>query len=162
MFRLETEVDKGRRAQLHRRLRATNTERSPALRALRGTPAASEVPLHVWGLTEEGLLAGGLVGRTWAGWLHVELLWVDEAVRGGGLGSQLLARAEELARSERGCGFSRVETWDFQAPEFYRARGYAVVGVVPDYPPGVTEYTLTKPLPRPPGGGSAPRTPIAP
>lgn len=147
MFRLETEVDKARQVQLGQRLRDTNTERSPALRALRGTPDEKEVPLHVWGLNEEGLLAGGLTGRTWAGWLHVDLLWVDPGLRSAGLGTQLLSRAEELARSERGCGFARVETWDFQAPGFYRGRGYEVVAVIPDYPPGVTEYTLTKRLP---------------
>ncbi|MEU9100838.1 GNAT family N-acetyltransferase [Streptomyces sp. NPDC048361] len=147
MFRIETEVDKGRQRELHRRLRDTNSERSPVLRAMRGTPAEKEVPLQIWGLTETGLVAGGLVGRTWAGWLHVDLLWVDAGLRAAGLGSQLLSSAEELARSERGCVFSRVETWDFQAPEFYRKRGYEVVAAIPDYPPGVTEYTLTKPLP---------------
>ncbi|AYG82363.1 Acetyltransferase [Streptomyces hundungensis] len=147
MFRLETEVDKGRQVRLQRRLRDSNAERSEVLRALRGTASSKEVPLHVWGLNEEGLLAGGLVGRTWAGWLHVDLLWIDPGVRSAGLGTQLLGRAEELARSERGCGYARVETWDFQAPGFYRGRGYEVVGVVPDYPPGVTEYTLTKRLP---------------
>ncbi|MCX5381967.1 N-acetyltransferase [Streptomyces sp. NBC_00083] len=147
MFRIETEVDKDRQVELQRRLRDTNTERSPVLRAMRGTPAEREVPLQVWGLNEAGLVAGGLVGRTWAGWLHVDLLWVDAGLRAAGLGSQLLSSAEELARSERGCVFSRVETWDFQAPEFYRRRGYEVVAAIPDYPPGVTEYTLTKPLP---------------
>ncbi|MET9363653.1 GNAT family N-acetyltransferase [Streptomyces sp. NPDC006632] len=147
MFRIETEVDKDRQLELHRRLRDTNTERSPVLRAMRGTPAEREVPLQVWGLTGAGLVAGGLVGRTWAGWLHVDLLWVDAGLRAAGLGSQLLSRAEELAHSERGCVFSRVETWDFQAPGFYRGRGYEVVAAIPDYPPGVTEFTLTKPLP---------------
>ncbi|MFI6689467.1 GNAT family N-acetyltransferase [Streptomyces sp. NPDC050485] len=145
MFRIETEVDKDRQALLTRRLRDTNTERSPVLRALRG-PAEREVPLHVWALDDAGELAGGLTGRTWAGWLHVDLLWVSGALRTAGLGTLLLTRAEELARSERGCGWARLETWDFQAPDFYRGRGYEVVGVVPDYPPGVTEFTLTKRL----------------
>ncbi|MFG2722358.1 GNAT family N-acetyltransferase [Streptomyces sp. NPDC048416] len=147
MFRIETEVDKDRHVQLRRRLRDTNTERSPVLRAMRGTPSEKEVPLQVWGLNEAGLLAGGLVGRTWARWLHVDLLWVDPGLRSAGLGGQLLGHAEELARTERGCGYARVETWDFQAPEFYRKRGYEVVAAIPDYPPGVTEYTLTKHLP---------------
>lgn len=146
MFRFETEVDKARRILLHMRLRDTNTERSPVLRALRGTPAEDEVPLHVWALDESGTLAAGLAGRTWAGWLHVELLWVDEVHRGKGLGAQLLAGAEESARTERGCTRARVETWDFQAPGFYRKQGYEVVGEVPDYPPGITEFTLTKQL----------------
>ncbi|MGV9844264.1 GNAT family N-acetyltransferase [Streptomyces fungicidicus] len=145
MFRLETEVDKARRDLLHRRLRDTNTAASAVLRALRGTPAARESPLHVWASDANGELAGGLVGHTWTAWLHVTYLWVDDRHRGAGLGSSLLAEAERVAAG-RGCAASRVETWDFQAPDFYRRQGYEVVCVIPDYPPGITEYTLTKQL----------------
>ncbi|MGW2446634.1 GNAT family N-acetyltransferase, partial [Streptomyces sp. NPDC001675] len=63
-----------------------------------------------------------------------------------GLGSRLLARAEHLARTDRACANARLETWDFQAPDFYKKQGYDVVCVIPDYPPGLTEYTLTKRL----------------
>ncbi|WP_405595099.1 GNAT family N-acetyltransferase [Streptomyces sp. NBC_01092] len=146
MFRLETEVDKSRQDLLRRRLRDTNTTLSPVLRALRGTPGERELPLQVWALDDYGALAGGLVGHTWTTWLHVTYLWVDGRHRGSGLGSQLLAHAEDMARFERGCTAARVETWDFQAPGFYRKRGYEVVCVIPDYPPGITEYTLTKHL----------------
>jgi ribosomal protein S18 acetylase RimI-like enzyme len=141
---METEVDKERRQLLYSRLRAGNTAASPILRELRGTPGAREVPLQVWALDEAGDLAGGLVGHTWATWLHVTYLWVDERHRGKGLGSRLLARAERTAARERGCRSVRLETWDFQAPEFYKRLGYEVVCVIPDYPPGITEYTLTK------------------
>jgi GNAT superfamily N-acetyltransferase len=144
MFRMETEVDRHRRDLLHKRLRDTNTAASPVLRALRGTPGERELPLHVWALDDSGELAGGLVGHTWTTWLHVTYLWVDERWRGAGLGSQLLAKAEGTARADRGCLNSRLETWDFQAPEFYKKQGYEVVCVIPDYPPGITEYTLTK------------------
>ncbi|MFK8911966.1 GNAT family N-acetyltransferase [Streptomyces sp. YS-3] len=146
MFRFETEVDKARRILLGRRLKDTNTERSSALRALRGTPGEKERPLHVWALDGRGGLAGGLTGRLWASWLLVDLLWVDPVHRGAGLGAELLTRAEESARTDHSCAHARVETWDFQAPGFYRRRGYEVVGEVPDYPPGVTEYILTKRL----------------
>ncbi|KUL45005.1 GNAT family N-acetyltransferase [Streptomyces regalis] len=146
MFRLETEVDKSRQDLLRRRLRETNTAFSPILRALRGTPGERELPLQVWALDDSGTLAGGLVGHTWTTWLHVTYLWVDERHRGTGLGSHLLARAEHMARTERGCTAVRLETWDFQAPEFYTKQGYDVVCVIPDYPPGITEYTLTKRL----------------
>ncbi|CAL9538987.1 N-acetyltransferase [Streptomyces sp. Tu 3180] len=146
MFRLETEVDKARRDLLRRRLRDTNTAASPVLRALRGTPGERESPLHVWASDANGELAGGLVGHTWTTWLHVTYLWVDARHRGAGLGSRLLAEAERVARADRGCAAARVETWDFQAPEFYRRLGYDVVCVIPDYPPGITEYTLTKRL----------------
>ncbi|MEU6810869.1 GNAT family N-acetyltransferase [Streptomyces sp. NPDC046831] len=146
MFRIEAEVDKERHALLRSRLRDTNTAASPVLAALRGTPAEREVPLHVWAVDEAGNLAGGLVGHTWTTWLHVDLLWVDARHRGRGMGSRLLARAERTARHERRCRGARLETWDFQAPEFYRRHGYKVVCAIPDYPPGITEYTLIKPL----------------
>ncbi|MFJ4693930.1 GNAT family N-acetyltransferase [Streptomyces sp. NPDC088766] len=146
MFRLEAEVDRSRRDLLRSRLREANTAASPVLRALRGTPAEREAPLHVWASDDTGALAGGLVGHTWTTWLHVTYLWVDERHRGTGLGTGLLAEAERLARDDRGCLRSRVETWDFQAPRFYRRRGYEVVCVIEDYPPGITEYTLTKRL----------------
>ncbi|GHA40409.1 hypothetical protein GCM10010372_45760 [Streptomyces tauricus] len=100
----------------------------------------------MWALDAGGSVAGGLVGHTWATWLHVAYLWVDGRHRGAGLGSHLLSRAENLARSSRGCRGVRLETWDFQAPDFYRKQGYEVVCAIPDYPPGITEYTLTKRL----------------
>jgi ribosomal protein S18 acetylase RimI-like enzyme len=146
MFRIETGVDKDRRDLLRRRLRDTNTAASGILRALRGTPSERERPLHVWALTPTGALAAGLVGHTWTTWLHVTYLWVDDIHRGVGLGSHLLAEAEHMAVTERGCLNSRLETWDFQAPGFYRKHGYEVVCVIRDYPPGITEYTLTKRL----------------
>ncbi|MCZ9346067.1 GNAT family N-acetyltransferase [Streptomyces sp. TRM76130] len=146
MFRLETEVDRARRDILHTRLKETNTAASPVLRALRATPHDREVPLHVWIMEGGDRVAGGLVGHTWATWLHVTYLWVDGRHRGAGLGSRLLAEAERIAVRERACRAARVETWDFQAPGFYRRRGYDVKCVIPDYPPGITEYTLVKQL----------------
>ncbi|MFI5686000.1 GNAT family N-acetyltransferase [Streptomyces sp. NPDC051636] len=146
MFRIEAEVDKARRDLLRSRLWDTNTAVSPVLAALRGTPDERQHPLHVWASDESGELAGGLVGHTWATWLHVTYLWVDNRHRGTGLGSRLLAEAERIARTDRACRHARLETWDFQAPDFYRRHGYEVVCVIPGYPPGITEYTLTKRL----------------
>ncbi|MEU2559299.1 GNAT family N-acetyltransferase [Streptomyces longispororuber] len=146
MFRIETGVDKERLRLLRARLRAANTEASPVLRAIRGTPAEQEEPLGVWVVGDDGELLGGLAAHTWAGWLHVNFLWVAEELRGDGVGGRVLAEAERVAREERGCRGARVETWDFQAPSFYEKQGYEVVCAIPDYPEGVTEYTLTKRL----------------
>ncbi|MET8676921.1 GNAT family N-acetyltransferase [Streptomyces sp. NPDC004647] len=146
MFRLEAEVDKERRALISERLHGSNAARSPVMRALRGTPADEEVPLHVFALDDSGEVVGGLIGYTWAHWLHVDLLWIDERQRGSGLGSALMSRAEKIARDERHCVHARVETWDFQAPGFYQKLGYTIVGTVEEYPPGATDYLLVKPL----------------
>ncbi|GGY22928.1 N-acetyltransferase [Streptomyces djakartensis] len=127
-------------------MREANTAASPVLRALRGTPGERDVPLHVWAVNDADDLAGGLVGYTWATWLHVTYLWVDERHRGAGIGTRLLQEAERVASEERACRSSRLETWEFQAPRFYEKQGYEVVCAIPDYPPGITEYTLTKRL----------------
>src|SRR5450830_1319279 len=47
-------------------------------------------------------IRGGLVGFLAWQWLSVELLWVDDSVRGQGYGSSLLDQAEALAR-DAGC-----------------------------------------------------------
>jgi GNAT superfamily N-acetyltransferase len=147
MFRIETEVDKERRSLLRERLQATNDQRSAVMRTLRDSPIGQELPLHVWLMdVSTGELAGGLTGRTWARWLHVDLLWVEDHHRGARLGSRLLAEAERVALTERGCARSRLETWNFQAPGFYQKQGYEIAGQVTDYPPGVTEYILVKTL----------------
>jgi GNAT superfamily N-acetyltransferase len=147
MFRIETEVDKERRAVLGERLRESNTERSPMMRALQDSSLDHELPLHVWMMEEStGELVGGLTGRTWARWLHVDLLWVDPRHRGSRVGAGLLSEAERLARKERSCARARLETWDFQAPGFYQKQGYEIAGQVADYPPGVTEFTFVKAL----------------
>ncbi|UQI46058.1 GNAT family N-acetyltransferase [Streptomyces sp. HU2014] len=146
MWRFDAVVSKEREEWLGERLESDNTAASVAMAALRRTPAGQELPLQLYALGGQGVVAGGITGRTWGRWLHVELLWVDAGQRGRGLGAQLLRRAEDLARRERGCAHARVETWDFQAPGFYRRQGYAVVGEVAGCPPGVTEYLLAKKL----------------
>lgn len=146
MFRIETGVDKERLRLLRGRLLDANREASAVLRALQGTPEEREEPVGVWALGPGGELVGGLSGYTWGRWLHVSLLWVAEEARGAGLGGRLLAEAERFCVAERGCLNSRLETWDFQAPGFYRQQGYEVVAVIPDYPEGHKEFTLTKRL----------------
>jgi GNAT superfamily N-acetyltransferase len=84
---------------------------------------------------DEGAVIGGLWGLTYYGWLFVELLFVPEFLRGQGLGRQLLQEAEAEA-VRRGCHGAWLETFTFQAPEFYRKLGYQPFGIVPNYPAG--------------------------
>jgi GNAT superfamily N-acetyltransferase len=94
---------------------------------------------------EAGRLVGGLYGWTWGGCAFVDLLWVDEARRRTGLGSRLLASAEDEARS-RGCTQVLLSTHTFQAPDFYAARGYREMGRYENYPEGGAQIHLAKPL----------------
>jgi len=57
----------------------------------------------------------------------------SKALRSRGIGSELLRRAEEEAVS-RGCDRVFLNTFDFQAPGFYRRHGYEEVFTLENYP----------------------------
>ncbi|MCX7362188.1 MAG: GNAT family N-acetyltransferase [Alphaproteobacteria bacterium] len=88
-------------------------------------------------------VVGGLWGRTSFQWLFVELIFVPEERRRGGLGGDLLARAEEEAR-RRGCRGAWLETLSADACAFYRRKGYEVFGEIADYPEGNARSFLVK------------------
>nr|WP_080438340.1 GNAT family N-acetyltransferase [Pseudomonas syringae] len=58
---------------------------------------------------EEGILIGGVTGRTEFQRLFINYLWVDEQWRSRGLGAACLNRVEALAM-ERGCVDALIET----------------------------------------------------
>jgi ribosomal protein S18 acetylase RimI-like enzyme len=90
-----------------------------------------------------GEFRGGLTGYVWGGWLHVNFLWVSEALRGQGYGSRLLDAAEVFA-AEHGAAGATLETHSFGAAAFYAKRGYEVFGRLDDYPPGHAKLFLRK------------------
>jgi GNAT superfamily N-acetyltransferase len=94
---------------------------------------------------EDGTVLGGLWGRTSWGWLFIELLFLPEALRGAGLGSEILRRAEEEA-SRRGCAGVWLDTFSIRARKFYERHGYAVFGTLGAYPQGHSRYFLRKEL----------------
>jgi GNAT superfamily N-acetyltransferase len=81
------------------------------------------------------VVLGGLWGVSYWQWLFVDLVFVPEALRGQGMGSELLRRAETIAH-ERNCIGVWLLSFSFQAPAFYRRRGYEAFGHIADYPPG--------------------------
>jgi len=93
----------------------------------------------------DGALAGGLTGLTNWQWLYVDYLWVAEDARGSGVGTRLLRAAEEEGL-RRGCRWSRLYTYDFQAPGFYAKHGYEQWAVLEDYPPGHQQIWFRKAL----------------
>jgi len=93
----------------------------------------------------EGDTIAGLLGGTYWNWLYIELFWVDKKMRGEGLGSGVLQKAEEIA-VQRGCKNAHLETHDFQNLNFYLKRGYVVFGQLENLPEGYTKFYLCKRL----------------
>jgi GNAT superfamily N-acetyltransferase len=90
-------------------------------------------------------IEAGAYGFTWGGCCFVSYLWVDEALRGKGVGSALLDAVERHARG-KGCRLVLLSTHSFQAPGFYARRGYAQVALVNDYPVGHRDIFYSKRL----------------
>ncbi|MEQ8446751.1 MAG: GNAT family N-acetyltransferase [Pelagibacterium sp.] len=97
---------------------------------------------------ESGATIGGLTGQAMFGWLFVRLLAVPESLRGQGVGSQLLARAEDWAK-ERGLAGMWLDTFAFGAPEFYKAHGFTQFGAIEDHPVGSRRHFFLKRLDAP-------------
>jgi GNAT superfamily N-acetyltransferase len=90
-------------------------------------------------------LVGGLIGSTYWQWLYVDVFWIHESYRGGSYGISLLAAAEQEA-VKRGCQYAYLDTFSFQAPEFYQKHGYVVFGELSDFPAGHSRFFLRKVL----------------
>ena len=96
-------------------------------------------------LHSDDAVVGGLWGRTYYRWLFIEQFFVPEELRGRGVGSELLTKAEQEAL-ERGCHGVWLETFTFQAPGFYKRHGFEIFGVIDDYPPGHSRIFFRKRL----------------
>lgn len=91
-------------------------------------------------------IRGGIVAYTIWNWCFVEMLWLDEAARSGGLGTELLQRAEKRA-ARLGARHVYLDTFSFQGDGFYQRLGYEVFGELTDFPPGERRIWLKKDLP---------------
>ncbi|EKE01771.1 MAG: acetyltransferase, GNAT family [uncultured bacterium] len=59
--------------------------------------------------------------------LYISVLWVDEKYRYSGLGHRLLEKVEQDAK-EKGGYLAHLDTFDFQAKDFYLKYGYEIFG----------------------------------
>ena len=94
-------------------------------------------------LRKHDTLVGGLLGQFRSHWLHIEILVVAPALRGSGAGRTLIARAEQAAR-EHGSHGLWLDTFDFQAPDFYEHLGFTRFGTIADFHDGHARHFYQK------------------
>jgi len=102
--------------------------------------------LYFTAYNETGDCIGGITASY--GWqhIHVEFLWVSDTARQAGVGTRLLQAVEEYAKGAA-CTKILLDTFDFQAPDFYRKHGYEEYGRLIDHPSiGQTHYFFVKRL----------------
>jgi GNAT superfamily N-acetyltransferase len=84
---------------------------------------------------EDGEIVGGLTGYVLYGWMFVQFLSVKTELRGDGYGKSLMAEAEAWGREHK-LGGMWLDTFEFQAPDFYRSLGFTEFGSIKDHPAG--------------------------
>ena len=113
-----------------------------------GAANAQAAPLHeVRALScfarAAGLVIGGALGRTWGRCCELQQLWVEPRYRRRGIATQLIREFETRAKA-RGCRIFYLETFNFQAPQIYRALGYEVRYEHAVYPYGIVKYIMVR------------------
>lgn len=101
--------------------------------------------LGVFMRSADGDVVGGIWGYVNWNWMWIGLVWLSDELRGSGYGRQMMNAIEQAAR-ERGCHYSHLDTFSFQARPFYESLGYEVFATLDDYPPGHQRFFLKKSL----------------
>lgn len=92
----------------------------------------------------DGNIIAGILSKMYC-WkcLYIDVLWVKDEYRKDGLGSKLLKEIENIAM-KNGCNLIHLDTFDFQAKDFYLKHGYEVFGVLDECPKDHKRYYLKK------------------
>lgn len=106
-------------------------------------PIGDVRPLAVTAALPTGEIVGGAMGRSWGACCELLQLWVHPDHRRAGTATRLLQEFEEMGAS-RGCHTFYLTTLSYQAPEFYRKRGYAALAEISGYPDGIIKYLMHK------------------
>ena len=103
-------------------------------------------PLEFVAKDENGIEIGGILAglEYWNG-LEIKILWVKENYRKKGIGTRILKHAEKIAK-EKGAEVSMLDTFDFQAEQFYLKNGYKPIGEIKNFPKGHRRIYFSKNL----------------
>lgn len=95
---------------------------------------------------ENGAIIAGIIAVMYCwGMLYVDVLAADQKYYKKGLGSKLLSHVEDEAK-KLGATLAHLDTFDFQAKDFYIKHGYEVFGILDDCPKSHKRYYMKKVL----------------
>lgn len=91
-----------------------------------------------------GEIIAGILSKMYC-WncIYIDALWVKEEYRKDKLGTKLLKEIEKIAK-EKDCHLIHLDTFDFQAKDFYIKHGYEIFGVLEQCPENHKRYFMKK------------------
>lgn len=92
-----------------------------------------------------GSCGGGIKASYVGRHFFISWLYVEDTLRGRGLGRELIQTAEAFAH-DKGCTAVFVDTMSFQAPAFYEDLGYVEVSRIVDFYEGYDRIFFKKRL----------------
>ncbi|EPY2272951.1 GNAT family N-acetyltransferase [Clostridium sporogenes] len=110
-------------------------------------PGKQEVPLLCINRVIEntnGEIIAGILSKMYC-WncIYIDVLWVKEEYRKDGLGTKLLKELKKIAK-EKDCHLIHLDTFDFQAKDFYIKHGYEIFGILDQCPENHKRYFMKK------------------
>jgi GNAT superfamily N-acetyltransferase len=106
---------------------------------------AEPVWFQVVARDDDGKILGGAVGKFNYDVVLLDTIWVDEKMRGTGIGRQLIDGFEAHSR-KLGAVLAWLETRSWQARPFYEKCGYRVFGELPYLGGRHAQYFMRKDL----------------
>ena len=97
-------------------------------------------------VVEDDKIIAGIITKMYC-WniVYVDTLWVDPDYRGRRIGEKLLIMLENEAKL-KGAKLVHLDTFDFQAKDFYLKQGYEIFGKLEDCPENHCRYYMKKAL----------------
>lgn len=136
LLKIETSDDQAAADYIEEALRLQNRMEAPS------TQSKEPEKINLFVKDENENVVGGILTVVYRYMMYVETLWIEPNYRKYGYGRLLMNDAEQIARS-KGCTQIELNTFNFQAPEFYKRLGYEVFGES-SYKEGFTRYYMRK------------------
>jgi N-acetylglutamate synthase-like GNAT family acetyltransferase len=113
-------------------------------RNVRFTQSADFIPLNFHIKNEQDQIIAGINAIMYC-WrvIYIDVLFINENYRNKSLGSILLKHIENYGKSQN-ASLIHLDTFDWQAKDFYLKHGFEIFGILEDAPPGHKRYYMKK------------------